>query len=61
PESLCSGCSLGKSTWLPFNGQNPQPVIRPLDRIHSDILDISTRIPSLAGARYILSFIDKYT
>lgn len=55
----CIGCHYGKETRKPFNKKNQRPATACLDRIHTDILHVE--VESLAGHRYVLTFIDEWS
>jgi hypothetical protein len=59
PEQLCSACTQGKSTRLPFSESETKSE-RPLQLIHSDVCG-PMEVPSLSGKRYFVTFIDDYS
>ena len=58
-QKVCEACQFGKKSKHAFaKGRNVSG--RPLDVIHSDVLG-PTRIASLAGSSYYVTFIDDHT
>jgi hypothetical protein len=55
-EGVCKSCVLGKHHQAPFESGKVWRAQNLLELVHSDVCYIN--IPSLAGARYILTFID---
>jgi hypothetical protein len=56
PEGVCKGCVLVKHHQAPFDSVQAWRVQNLLELVHSDVFSIN--LPSLAGVRYILTFID---
>ena len=56
PDGVCKGCVLGKNHKVPFDSRNAWCESNPLELVHSDLCYINK--PSLASARYVLTFID---
>jgi hypothetical protein len=59
PEGVCKGCVLGKHHQEPFDSRKAWQAQNLLELVHSDVCCIN--LPSLAGARYILTFIDDFS
>ena len=60
PLSDCVGCILGKSHRSPIPKSSPSRASRVLELVHSDVLG-PVEVPSVGGARYIITFIDDYS
>jgi transposase InsO family protein len=56
PEGVYKGCVLGKHHQAPFDSGKVWRAQNLLELVHNDVCCIN--LPSLAGARYILTFID---
>ena len=56
PDGVCKGCVLRKNHRAPFEYGNAWLASNPLSLVHSDLCCINK--PSLAGVRYVLTFID---
>jgi hypothetical protein len=59
PEGVCKGCVLGKHHQAPFDSGKAWRAQNLLELVHSDVCCIN--LPSLVGARYILTFIDDFS
>ena len=57
-QEICEGCMSGRQHRLPFPDSNTEREL--LELIHSDLCG-PMRIKSIAGARYVLSFIDHHS
>jgi hypothetical protein len=55
----CETCQLGKQARHPFPVQTTHVSSKPLEMIHSDVW--STKIESIGGCKYYVSFIDDHT
>ena len=60
PDSLCEGCILGKQHRESFPAGKSIRAKAPLEIVHSDVCG-PMQIPSFAGNKYVLTFIDDYT
>ena len=60
PNSLCEGCILGKQHKESFPAGKSIREKAPLEIVHSDVCG-PMQIPSFAGNKYVLTFIDDYT
>ena len=56
----CTGCVLGKSHRAPIPKLSTSRATRLLELVHSDVLG-PIEVPSLGGARYVITFIDDYS
>ena len=59
-DSLCEGCILGKQQRESFPAGKSIREKAPLEIVHSDLCG-PMQTPSLAGNKYVLTFIDDYT
>jgi hypothetical protein len=59
PEGVCKGCILGKHHQEPFNSRQVWQVKNLLELVHYDVCLVN--LPSLAHARYTLTFIDDFS
>jgi hypothetical protein len=59
PEGVCKGCVLGKHHQAPFDSGQAWRAQNLLELVHNDVCSIN--LPSLEGARYILTFIDDFS
>jgi hypothetical protein len=59
PEGVYKGCVLGKHHQTPFDSGKAWRAQNLLELVHSDVCCIN--LPSLVGARYILTFIDNFS
>jgi hypothetical protein len=57
-EGVYKGCVLGKLHQTPFDSGKAWQAQNPLELVHSDVFCIN--LPSLVGARYILTSIDDF-
>ena len=60
PDNLCEGCILGKQHRENFPSGKSIREKAPLEIVHSDLCG-PMQTPSLAGNKYVLTFIDDYT
>jgi hypothetical protein len=58
-EGLCKDYVLGKHHQTPFNSRKVWRAQNLLELVHNDVCCIN--LPSLAGARYIVTFIDDFS
>jgi hypothetical protein len=56
PDGVYRGCVLGKHHQAPFDSGKAWCAHNPLELVHNDLCCINN--PSLAGVKYILTFID---
>lgn len=59
PEGICKGCILGKHHHAPFDSRQAWRAQNLLELVHNDVYSIN--LPSLAGLRYILTFIGDFS
>jgi len=58
-SKVCEACQLGKQVRHPFPAQTTQVRSKPLEMIHLDVW--TTKIKSIGGCKYYVSFIDDHT
>jgi hypothetical protein len=59
PKGVCKGCVLGKHHQAPFDSRKVWRGQNLLELVHNDVCYIN--LPSLASARYTLTFIDDFS
>jgi len=59
PKGVCKGCVLAKHHQAPFDYGKSRRKQNLLELVHNDVYCIN--LPSLVGARYILTFIDDFS